>query len=342
MSYRSACLPPQTSPGRGLRLLLAAILVAAGTAWPAASPAADWQPGKNVELIAGAGPGAGIDITARTLQKIVQDRKLMSSSVTVINKPGGGGAVAWNYLNQHAGDGHFLAITVPGILTNHITGKSPITYTDITPVVQLLSDYVAWTVRADSPIRSGRDLVEKLRADPASVSIAVGIGLGTPNHIASVLAAKAAGIDIRKLKFVVLNSSGESIAAALGGHVDVVASSPLSASNQIRSGQLRPIAVSSPSRLDGLFSSVPTWKEQGIDVVLANWRGVIGPKGMSGPQVSFWENVFASVTASEEWIASVRKNLWENTFTNSEGSRRFLESQYKEFKSVLSDLGLAR
>jgi putative tricarboxylic transport membrane protein len=303
---------------------------------------ADWHPEHNVDLVAGAGPGGGIDLTARLLQKIMYDRKLVSVPVSVVNKPGGGGAVAWSYLGQHAGEGELLAITVPGILTNHITGKSPVSYKDVTPLVQLLSDYVVWTVRTDSPLKTGKDMIERLKADPGSVSIAVGIGLGTPNHMASVMAAKAGGVDIKKLRFVVLKSSGESVAAALGGHVDVVASSPLSAAKLVEAGKLRPIATSSPVRQGAPYANAPTWKEMGIDVTLANWRGIIGPKGMKPEQIRYWENVFAAVTQSDEWKAAVKKNLWRGTFMKSDESRAFLDEQDGKLREVLQEIGLAK
>lgn len=199
-----------------------------------------------------------------------------------------------------------------------------------------------WTVRIDSPLKSGKDMLDRLKADSGSVSIAVGIGLGTPNHLASAMAAKAVGADIKKIRFVVLKSSSESVAAALGGHVDVVASSPLSASKLVEAGKLRPIASSSPNRLGGPYANGPTWKEMGVDVTLANWRGIIGPKGLSNDQVRYWENVFAAATETDEWKASVQQNLWQSSFMKSTESRAFLEAEAQKLREVLLDIGLGK
>jgi putative tricarboxylic transport membrane protein len=306
----------------------------------AGTPAfADWKPERGLELLVGAGPGGGIDITARTLQKIFQDNKILPIPVTVVNKPGGGGAIAWQSLAQRPGDGTMLALSVPGLLTNNITGVSSLKYSDLTPVVQLLSEYTVWTVREGSPIKSGKDMLDRLRTDPTSVSIAVGIGLGTPNHLASAMAAKAGGADVKKIRFVVLKSSGESITAVLGGHVDVVASSPLSAAGFVSQGQLRPIAASSPQRLGSPYSSAPTWKEMGIDVTLANWRGIVGPKGMTNEQVAYWEKAFLAAASTDEWKTQVQKNLWVSTFAKSADSRRYLENEEQMLRNILLEMG---
>jgi putative tricarboxylic transport membrane protein len=146
-----------------------------------------WAPTKPVEFVVGAGSGGGNDRTARVIQKILQDKALVPTPVVVVNKPGAGGVIAQDYLNTHSGDGHYIMVTNPAILTNPLTGVGAAKYTDATPVAQLFTEYVTLFVRANSPITSGRDAMERLRKDPGALSIAISPGPGTGTHIATAL-----------------------------------------------------------------------------------------------------------------------------------------------------------
>src|SRR5687768_1855669 len=179
--------------------ILAAAMTALSTGVFAA--AAQWQPERNVELVVGVTPGGPLDISARLIQKVAQERKLVGVPITVANRPGANNALGWMYLNQHAGDAHYLAMTLPNIVTNRLTGIHPLNYTEVTPLAQLNSEYIAFTVKADSPIRSGKDLLERLRQNPASVSIAFS-NIGSANHIGAGVLFKAAGLDAKKAKLV--------------------------------------------------------------------------------------------------------------------------------------------
>jgi putative tricarboxylic transport membrane protein len=304
--------------------------------------AAEWRPERNVEIIVGTGPGGGQDKTARTVQRILQERKLVAAPVSVVNKPGGGGGVGWTYLNQHAPDAHYLEIGNPTLLTNHIMGRSPMTYTHFTSIAILFTESVAFSVREESPIRTGRDLVERLRKDPASVSFSVGSSLGSANHIAAAQVAKLAGADPRRLKAVVFQGGGEAITALLGGHVDFIASAANNVVGHVAAGKIRVIAVTAPRRLPGTLAAVPTWKEQGVNVVVSNWRMIAGPKGMSPEQVAYWERALGRLVATDEWKKDLQQNDFESLFEKSDAAQRFLRSQYDEFKAELTDVGLAR
>jgi putative tricarboxylic transport membrane protein len=301
-----------------------------------------WKPSAPVEFIAVAAAGGTTDLTFRTMQKIVTEMKLVPVTVNVVNKPGGGSAVAFNYLNQHPANGHYLSLSTPNLMTNQITGSNPVTYTDVTPVVQLYSEYVTFVVRADSPLKSGRDMIDRLKKDPGALSISLATGRGGANHIAAGLVAKAAGIDPRKLKIVVFDAAGKVVTALLGGHVDVIAASAASVVPQLQAGTVRVIAVSSPQRMDGLFATGSTWKEQGLNVELANWRGIIGPKGMGAAEVAYWEDVFSKMIQSAEWKRDVERNFATTTYLNNRDTRRFMDAQYAELKGILAELGLAK
>lgn len=310
---------------------------------PAAlAQSAAWKPERNVEIIVGVGPGGGIDRTARTLQKIMQDQRLLPVTAAVVNRPGGGGTIAQAYLNQHAGDAHYFEITATSLLTNHITGRSAHSHKDYTPIAMLYDEYLGFLVKADSPLRSGADLLAALKADPEALPIGIATAAGNTNHIAAGLAARAAGADAKKLKVVIFGSGGESTRALLGGHVGLVVTPSANAIPHLKAGRMRVLAVAAPARLEGALSAVPTWKEQGADIVVANWRPVIGPKGLGAAQIGYWEEVFARLTASDEWKSEIGRSGGVRHYMNSRDLAAHFDAQHAVFSTVLGELGLAK
>ena len=323
-----------------LRLLFAAVLAGA-TALAIAQPGS-WKPAKPVEIIVGVTPGGGIDRTARTLQKILQERRLIEVAASVVNKPGGGSTIALTYLNQHAGDAHYFEISATSLLTNHITGKTTLSHKDFTPIVMLSGEYIGFGVKADSPLKTGKDLLDLLRTQPESLPIGIATTAGNTNHIAAGIAAKAAGSDVKKLRVAVFGSGGDAMTAVLGGHVGLVVTPSANLVAHTQAGRMRVLAVASPQRLGGPLAAVPTWREQGVNAVVTNWRPVIGPKGLSAAQVAYWEDVFARVTGTDEWKSSVENSGGVIQHMNSRELAGYFDAQYAEFKAILGDLGLAR
>jgi putative tricarboxylic transport membrane protein len=293
-------------------------------------------------MLVGVSPGGGIDRTARTIQKIMQDKHLVETPVNVVNKPGGGSTIVQAYLNMHPGDAHYYEITATSLLTNHIIGKSASSHRDYTPVVMLYDEYLGFAVPADSPIRNGKQLLEALKTRGDSLPIGIATSAGNTNHIGAGLVAKAAGADVKKLKVVVFGSGGESMTAALGGHVGLVVTPSANLIPHLQSGRLRVIAVSSPKRLGGPLSVVPTWKEQGVDAVVANWRPVIGAKGWSPGQIAYWEGVFSKLVATDEWRTEIERIGGVPHYMGSRELAGYFDSQYAVFRSVLADIGLAK
>ena len=323
-----------------IRLFL--MLAATALAVPAAFSQAPWKPQRNVEIVVGVGPGGGIDRTARLVQKILEGQHLIDVTATVVNKPGGGSTIAQAYLNQRAGDAHVWEITATSLLTNHITGKSAYGHKDFTPVAMLYDEYIGFLVRQDSPLKTGKDLLNALKSEPESLPVGIATSAGNTNHIAAGLAAKAAGGDVKRLRVVVFGSGGESMTALLGGHVGVVVTPSANAIPHLQAGRMRVLAIAAPARLEGALAAVPTWKEQGENIVVANWRPVVGPRGWSAPQVAYWEEAFARLTAGEEWKNNVARAGGVNHYMNSRDLAAYFDAQYAQFKAVLTELGLAR
>ena len=318
------------------------IALLAAFAWTNALAASSWQPNRNVEIVVSTSPGSGSDTTARFIQKLLVDNKLVAVPVTVMNKPGGGGAIGATYLNQHAGNGHYVMVTSPSLLANEITGRTKIKYTDVTPLAQLGTEPVVFTVRADSPMKNARELAERLKAKPGSLSFSIGTTMGSHNHIAVAQLAKAVGVNPKTLKVLAFGGSADGITALLGGHIEVVASPASGVWEHYVAKKLRILAVSSESRLDEPLSDIPTWKELGYPVISANWRSVVGPKGLPEDQVRYWDEVFAKLSKLPEWKQSLDSEHMMNTYSNSRGTRELMDAQHQAMSATLADLGLVK
>lgn len=325
--------------GRAPGAILSALLLTATAGYAADG---GWKPVDPVEVVVGLGPSGGTDIYARLIQKILRDERLTQVPLNIANKPGGGGAVGLNYLSQRPADGHTISVGNATLLTTHIVGRSPMTYTDVTPITMLAQEYVAFAVKSDSPIKTGRDLLVRLKEDPASISIAIGAAVGNQNHIAISLAAKSNGVDARKLKTVIFKSGGETITSILGGHVDVGMTSSVGFVQHVRAGTLRLIAIAAPRRLEGELANVPTWKELGVESVAGNWYAVYGPKNMQAAPIRYWESALAAMVKTEEWKKYVRNQHVSAQFLGHEDTEKFFKNEYEKLKGILSELGLAK
>ena len=329
------------SASADIRVVLAGLLLAFAPALPVLAQTGAWVPSKPVELLVGVAPGGGIDRTARTIQKIIQDKRLLDTAINVVNKPGGGGTLAQAYLSQRAGDAHHFEITATSLLTNHIIGRTPHGHREYTPVVMLYDEYLGFAVTADSPIRDGRQLVEALK-DPEALPVAIATSAGNTNHIGAALIAKAAGVDARRLKVVVFGSGGEAMTALLGGHVGLVVTPSANLIPHMQSGRMRVLAVAAPKRIPGALAAVPTWNEQRVEAVVANWRPVIGAKGWSAAQIAYWEGLFAKLVSTEEWKSEVARAGGVPHYMGSRELAAYFDSEYGRFRTILTDLGLAK
>lgn len=303
--------------------------------------AAEWRPENAVEFIATNAPGGGSDRILRLMQKVIQDQPGMTVPVNVVNKPGGGSSIAYNYLNQHPGNGHYLVLASKSLLTNNIVGRGP-SYTTLTPVAHLFNEYIAVTVTPNSPIKTGKDLVERLKKDPQAVSFGIATSLGAPNHQGVAVALNRAGIDVKKLRAVIFSSGGAATTALFGGHIDVAPISVAFATSLLRNGQVRILAIAAPQRLPGDLAGVPTWREQGYDAVVSQWRGFIGPKDMTVPQIAYWEQALRRLLDFPEWKKELDANFWQADFRDSAGFRKVLDEDHAELGRFLDDIGLVK
>ena len=323
-------------PGAARALACAVIALAA-----APLAAADWKPTAQIEIVIPNSPGGGNDAVGRLLQKLLQDRRLIPTAAIVSNKPAGGGSATLSYLGQKANDPHIIAVVSITQQLNYITGTQAQRYRDFTPLATMIGDFIGFAVRADSPITSGKDLLERLKKDPSSVAAGI-TALGGNNHIALVLAARSAGVDTRKLKTPVFQSSGDSVTALLGGHIDLHIGSVGPLAKQLEAGKVRLLAVTSDQRLPGPLATIPTSKEQGIAGTFNTWRGLWGPKGMTADQVAFWDDTLERISKDPQWRENLAANQWESDYRNSRDTLKYLDVLHGELRDVLKDLGLAK
>lgn len=317
------------------------LLMAAGLPGQVHAQTASWKPEKNVEIVVGTSPGGGQDRSARFVHKLIQDKRLVEVATAVINKPGGGSSIGYAYLNQHSGDGHYVMLLTVPLITNYIRGLSEISYADVSPLAVLFEEYIVAAVAANSPIKSGKELLDRLKKDPASLSIGIA-SVGAGGHLAVALAAKALGVDVKELKVVSFKSAGDAVTALLGGHIDAMSATTAAPVRLREAGKARILAIASPKRVGGKLADIPTWREQGVKVVFSNWRGMVGPRGLTTAQIAYWEAVFAKLAASDEFKRDVEKNQWVSNVLKSGEMRRFLKEQHDELKVVLTDLGMAK
>ena len=316
---------------------LAVISVAVGL--PCAAQTA-WKPDKPVEFVVLSAPGGGNDRTARLIQKIWRESKWLDN-VIVLNKPGGGGALAYTYVSQHAGDGHYLAVVRKGLLTNYILSRSQLHYSELTPLAMMADEPAAMAVRADSPYKSARDLAAQLKADAQSITTSVGSTRGGPSHMIMVQLAQVAGADARKLKIVTFSGSAESVTNLLGGHIQVISASVDALVPHHKSGAMRILGIATARRA-ATITGVPTFREQGYDIIAGNWTAIMGPKGLAPAQIAYWEELLERTFRHPAWQGMLETDALQADFRKSQPMRELLVRDDELERRNLTELGMLK
>jgi putative tricarboxylic transport membrane protein len=327
--------------GLSRRSMLALCAVAAGFAGPAF--AAEWQPEGTVEIVIPGTPGSAPDTRARKLQAIWRATGIVKNPVVVVNKPGGGHSTAANYLMGRP-PGSAIGITQGTLLTSQILKNHDFDYRQLTPIAFIGNEYYFWVVKSGSDIKSGKDLFERLKKDPASITIGAS-NPGGNGHIQILSTLKEAGVDISKIKVVTFAGGGETRTALLGGHIGTTATTGSNIIELQRSGELRTIAASAPSRAEGPFKDVPTLGELGVQIpsFLSGWTAILGPPKMTPEQIAYWEKVIADTMKTQEWKDDAATVLRDLDYKNGAETARFLAAEYAATEKMVADtLGAAK
>jgi putative tricarboxylic transport membrane protein len=306
---------------------------AAVAAIAAALPAAALD---SVKMLIPANPGGGWDTTGRELGKAMQASGAVKS-VQYDNKGGAAGAIGIaQFVNSSKGDPNALMMGGMVMVGGLITNKSAVTIDQVTPIARLTSEYEVIVVPANGP-KSLKELLDKFKADPGSVSWGGGSAGGT-DHILAGLVAKAIGVDPRKVNYVPFKGGGEAVSAIIGGHVAAGISGLSEFAQHIKSGKMRALAVSSAKSMEG----IPSLKEQGVDVELANWRGIFGAPGITTAQRDELVKTVEKAVKSKEWKDTLKRQDWEDFWQPGDEYAKFIAAENTRLGGILADLGLAK
>jgi putative tricarboxylic transport membrane protein len=300
-----------------------------------------WKPSQNLSFIIGVAPGGSVDLYARGIKQGLDSLKLLNGhNVIPENKPGAGGRLALSQLERNPGNAHFLSTFHTGSIAGQVLGVLKADLRDYVPVAMMVEETTLVAALATSPLKSGQDLVQQLKRDPTSLKIAVAPLKGLNLHLAIAKPLKLAGVDVSQLTVVPFRSSGESMAALLGGHVDVVVATGPSVVPQTENGKVRMLASAAPQRGTGPLASVPTWREQGIATDFVSYNGVLLAPGVDAEQIRFWEDALRKVSETADWKALVERSGNKPIFKGYVESRKYLEQEIKNTESLLADLKL--
>ena len=291
-----------------------------------------------LKLFVPAAPGGGWDQTARTIEQVLRATGAVKG-VQITNVGGAGGTVGLpQFLNQWKGQGNALMVAGMVMVGAIIANKSPVKFSQAVPIARLTGEYLALAVAAQSPFKTAGDFAQALKADPTKVPVAGG-SAGGSDHILLGMIAKALGVPPPKVSYVAFAGGGPATAALLGNQVAAGISGYGEFAEQIKAGKLRLLAISAGARQAGI--DAPTLKEAGIDVELANWRGVFAPPGVNDAQRKAMIALMSTMAATPQWIEACKQRDWTPILLAGDDYKAFLDTEIARIEGILKDLGLA-
>ncbi len=299
-------------------------------------------PAKPLEIIAPAGAGGGWDTLARTVNMALEQEKIYTQPMSVLNKTGGGGAVGLSYINSKKGDDYELIVYSPPAIILTLNKTFPDSYKILTPLAKLITDYQVILVKADSPYKTLADLIAAIKKDPTAVKFAGGSAAGSMDHLAFAKIAKAAGVDPKGLVYVAFSGGGEAITTLLGNNVAFVSTGTGESIAQLQAGTVRALAVTSPTRRTGVLKDVPTVIECGYNVTYEVWRGIFGAPGMSKEAQDWWSANIKKMTETKSWKDALAKLQWEPAYADAATFTQFLADEEKSYTALMTDLGFIK
>ncbi|HMT93242.1 tripartite tricarboxylate transporter substrate binding protein [uncultured Thiothrix sp.] len=287
------------------------------------------------KIMAPANPGGGWDTIARTLGDALKANG-QAKNVVVENKAGAGGTIGMaQFINNEKGNPNALlvagAITVGAIETN----KSPVNFSMVAPIARLMGEYDVLVVPENSPYKTLTELMDAVKKDPGSVSFGGG-SAGGVDHIIAGLMAETVGVEGSKVNYIPFAGGGEGKAAILGGQVTAYLSGYGELADLITAQKVRALGVSSDKKIDGV--DIPTMKEQGVDVVLANWRAVFGAPDIKEEEKAALIKLVEEAVKSPTWQDKAKASQWTDMMLTGDDFKKFLEEEQKVTAETLKKL----
>ncbi len=289
----------------------------------------------SVHFIVPGGAGGGWDGTARgTGDALVRSGILGNASYE--NMSGGGGGKAIGYLIENAkSNENTLMVNSTPIVIRSLTKVFPQSFRDLTPIAGTIGDYAALVVKADSPIKSFKDLVAIYEADPNELAIAGGSVAGGMDHLVAALAMKSAGADPLAVKYLPFDAGGEAMASLLSGEADALSTGLSEALGLAEQGEVRILVSTAPKAIDG----IPSLKSEGYDAEFVNWRGFFAAPGISDAQQARFISLFENMYDTPEWKEVRDQNKWVDIYLPGAQFTQFLEKQEAEIGGLMKELG---
>jgi putative tricarboxylic transport membrane protein len=332
---------PRTPKRRGVWMAsLIGLLTLVAAFSLAGCQAGEKYPAKPILFVVPYAPGGGSDIIIRIFDKIATETKAMPQPFVIENKAGGSGVVGKSYAKEKPADGYTLVTADDSTSFTYLAGQTPWEYDDFTFIANIDRDYNMIVVKADSPYKTLKDLIAAAKAKPKEIKMG-GTGVGQVDNVHTALVEKATGA---KFTYVSFDSGGQVVTNVLGGQVDCAMANPSEAYEQMRAGKVRALGISSPERqafTDPIFKDIPTWKESGVDVVVAQWRGIAGPPKMKKEQVDWLIDMTKKVVETPQWKSEyLDKFMQVKTFVAGDDFKKEVQQEVATYKPIFQELGL--
>lgn len=287
-------------------------------------------PSGPITMTAGADPGSGFDITIRSVVESLQKENIVTVPLPVENRPGAIGAVFLaTMVEKYKGDDDQISVTSLSMMTNQLRGMSKYGYEDVTMIARLMTEYFVVVTGPDSPFNNLNDVMAAIKADPGRVAV----GAATDDQAPFDLLVSGAGANPSSVNYVTFEGGGDQSTALLNGDIDVAIAGVSEFISLLKAGDLKALGVLSDEPLPGL--EAPTAREQGLDVTLANWRGIYGPPDMPEYAVTYWQDALGKMVESPTWKGIAERSQFTTTFMTGDEFQTYLADTQADVKAAL-------
>lgn len=291
-------------------------------------------PDKPIEFVVHASAGGGSDIFSRTVAHILEKEGLVKQKINVVNRTGGSGTVAMNYMADKASDPYVLMQFTSGPLSAVLRGSSKAKLEDLTFISMATMDPNLAFTRTESQFNDMKSVIAYALKNPEKVSVAYGT-VGGSEHICAHRIVKATKAQLNLVGF---GGGGPAAVAILGGHVDLGFGNVEEQMGQIEAKKIKPLGTMTPEKIPFL-PNVLTMKEQGINAVYEQPRGFWAPKDFPDYAVKFWEEAFYKLSQTQAFKDYLNKSYSVNNFMRHAETRAYITNFIKELKVDVDELG---